>query len=97
MKISEAQVWVGNVLRKHRIKKIPLASLVGIYEELGELSSVILQKEGFKKRARQPNIGYKTAEVFFELLKLAVEYNIDLENEFVKAQTQWTESEPLWM
>ena len=97
MRISEAQACVGKVLRKHGIKKKPLASLVGVYEELGELSSALLQKEGFKNRAKQANIGYKIAEVFFELLKLAEDYNIDLEKEFAKAQRQWTESEPLWM
>ena len=97
MKISEAQEWVGKVLRKHGIKKKPLASLAGVYEELGELSSVILQKEGFKKRAKQAKVGYNIAEVFFELLKLAEDCNVDLEKEFAKSQKEWTKSEPLWI
>jgi NTP pyrophosphatase (non-canonical NTP hydrolase) len=96
MEISEAQAWVGRVLRKRGIRKSPLASLVGVYEELGELSAAILQKQGFKKRDKEADVGYKIAEVLFELLKLAEDCSVDLQKEFVKAQRQWTESELIW-
>jgi len=96
MHISEAQKFVKDMLEAHKIRKSPLASLVGVYEELGELSSAMLRKEGFKKRQRKVNIGYILAEVLGELLKLAEDCNVDLEKEFKEALGQWKVSEPLW-
>ena len=96
MKISEAQKAIKEILRVHKIKRSPLASLLGVYEELGELSGSMLQKESFKKREREVNIGYVLAEVFFELLKLAEDCNIDLEKEFTEALKQWKKGKPLW-
>jgi NTP pyrophosphatase (non-canonical NTP hydrolase) len=94
--ISEAQKLMKEMLKLRKIKKSPLASLVGVYEELGELSATLLQKEGFKKRREQDDIGYKLAEVFGELLKLCEDCNIKLESEFIKALDKWKETEPLW-
>jgi NTP pyrophosphatase (non-canonical NTP hydrolase) len=96
VKISEAQRWISQVLQKSEIKRSPLASLLGVYEELGELSVDILRKEGFKKAQKSLDIEYKLAEVFFELLKLAEDCNVDLEEAFVKAMKQWEKAEPLW-
>jgi NTP pyrophosphatase (non-canonical NTP hydrolase) len=96
MKISEAQRQMKEILGAHKIRKSPLASVVGVYEELGELSSAILQKEGFKKREKQADIGYVLAEVFAELLKLTEDLDIDLEKEFSQALELWKESKPLW-
>jgi NTP pyrophosphatase (non-canonical NTP hydrolase) len=94
IKVSEAQKSVKETLNLHETKRSPLASLVGVYEELGELSRAILEKEGFKKREKQDNIGYKLAEVFFELLKLAEDCNVDLEKEFVHALRGWKGRKP---
>ena len=96
MKISKAHRLVGETLKAHKIKGSPLTSLIGVYEELGELSSVILQKEGFKGRNRKASVGYKIAEVFFELLKLAEDCNTDLEKEFREALEKWRGNKPLW-
>ncbi len=96
MKISEAQNSVRDILKAHNIRVSPLASLVGVYEELGELSSALLQKEGIKKRERQGNMDYILAEALFELLKLAEDLNVDLEKEFEEALEKWTNSPPLW-
>ena len=85
------------IIKKYGIKREPLASLAGILEELGELSSVMLVKEGFKTGSLDEDIDYKLAEVFFELLKLAVEYNIDLEIAFTKAIKRWEGNSPRWI
>lgn len=96
MRISEAQKWMSKILCRHRVKRSPLASLIGVYEELGELSAAILRKEGFKKPQGNLNIEYRLAEVFFELLKLAEDCGVDLEEASVKAMKHWKEAEPLW-
>ena len=93
---SKSQKLIKEILKVHKIKKSPLASLVGVYEELGELSGTMLQKEEFKNRNRQADIGYKLAEVFAELLKLSEDCNVDLEKEFIEALEKWKESKPLW-
>jgi NTP pyrophosphatase (non-canonical NTP hydrolase) len=36
-KISEVQKLVKEILKAYKIKRSPLASLLGVYEELGEL------------------------------------------------------------
>ncbi len=96
MRISEAQGSVAEILKTHKIKRSPLASIVGVYEELGELSSAILQKEGFKERERRADVGCALAEVLFELLKLAEDLEVDLEKEFMQALERWRVSKPLW-
>jgi NTP pyrophosphatase (non-canonical NTP hydrolase) len=96
MEMSQAQKLVKEILKADKIKRSPLASLVGVYEELGELSSAILQKEGFKEREERASIGYTLAEVFAELLKLAEDLDINLEKEFTQAIEHWKETKPLW-
>jgi NTP pyrophosphatase (non-canonical NTP hydrolase) len=84
------------MLKTYKIKRSPLASLVGVYEELGELASALLQEEGFKERKTGTNINYIIAEVFAELLKLATDLEVDLDKEFRIAIDEWKESKPLW-
>jgi NTP pyrophosphatase (non-canonical NTP hydrolase) len=92
VKISEAQDSVKEILKALKVESSPLASLLCVYEELGELSRALLQKEGFKERENQADIGYVLAEVFYELLKLAEDCDIDLEKEFKLALKQWKTS-----
>ena len=96
MKISEAQIFVKDFINKYNIKKSPLASLAGIMEELSELASIILIKEGFKK-GHIKSIGYMLAEILFELLELAEDYDINLEEEFRNAIEIWKGQEPKWI
>ena len=63
MRISEAQGSVREIMKRYKLKRSPLASLVGVYEELGEFSSHILGKENFKRMERESKIDYKLAEV----------------------------------
>jgi NTP pyrophosphatase (non-canonical NTP hydrolase) len=97
MKISEAQAVVRSLIKKFGVTSSVLASLAGVYEELGELSSDILSREGFKER-RETKIDYRFAEVLFELFKLAEDCNVDLEEAFTKAVKEWTKTgvKPLW-
>jgi len=97
MKISEAQAFVREVLRKYNIKKAPLASLVGVLEELGELASTLLVKEGFKTKSSEVRLDYKLAETFFELLKLAEDCEVNLEKAFTKALENWKNEKPRWL
>ncbi len=100
MKISEAQTLVEEIIKRYGIRRNALASLAGVYEELGGLSSKILVKEGFKRGSVTPEeVGYSFAEVLFELLKLADSCNIDLEREWLKAVEKWkaAREEPRWL
>ncbi|MCD6514753.1 MAG: hypothetical protein J7L07_07495 [Candidatus Odinarchaeota archaeon] len=100
MKISEAQNHVRKFLSKYKIKRSPLASLLGVYEELGELTAVtavILENEGFKKKRSKEKLDYLLAEVLFELLKLSEDCKVDLESAFIEALKDWEKLEPLWI
>jgi len=98
LRISEAQSFVREIIKKYGLKRNPLSSLIGVMEELGEFSSKLLVREGFKKgRVKEHDIGYTLAEVFFELLKLAEDCNVDLEKEFVEAMKTWRGKEPRWI
>jgi len=97
MRISEAQAFVKEILEKHNIKKAPLASLAGVLEELGELASTLLVKEGFKAKLSEIRLDYRLAETFFELLKLAEDCGVNLEKTFIKALESWKSEKPRWL
>jgi len=98
LRIIEAQKFVEETVRKYGVKRSVLASLVGVLEELGELSSKILISEKFKRGTiRHSEVGYCFAKVLFELLKLADVCNIDLEREWTEAIEKWRRQEPRWL
>ena len=98
LRIIEAQKFVEETVRKYGVKRSVLASLAGVLEELGELSSKILISEKFKRGTiRHGEVGYCFAKVLFELLKLADACNIDLEREWTEAIEEWRRQEPHWL
>jgi len=67
-------------------------------EELGELSSLLLVREGFKYGSfNDSEIEYVLAEVLFEVFKLAEDCNVDLERVFTKALEKWRIEKPRWI
>ena len=71
LRISEAQSFVREIIKKYDLKRNPLSSLIGVMEELGEFSSKLLVKEGFKKgKVKEHDIGYTLAEIFLNCLNL---------------------------
>lgn len=88
---------MGKMLKTYNIKKAPLASLVGVLEELGELASILLVKEGFKMKSSEIRLDYKLSEVLFELFKLAEDCEVDLEEAFIRALENWKSEKPRWL
>lgn len=99
MRISETQAFVRKMLKTYnvRLEKAPLASLAGVLEELGELASDLFAKEGYKTKSSKVRLEYKLAEVFFELLKLAEDCDVNLEQVFTKTLEYWEKEKPRWL
>jgi len=94
MKISEAQAFVREMLKVYNVRKASLASLAGVVEEIGELASDLLARESYKTKSTEVRLDYRLAEVFFELLKLAEDCNVDLEKAFIEALERWKDKKP---
>jgi NTP pyrophosphatase (non-canonical NTP hydrolase) len=73
-------------------KWTPEAMLIDLQEEVGELSSAVLVKEGFKTSKRKKGeLENALADCLFDLMCLANHYEIDLGREYSKVLVELEE------
>ncbi len=76
MDIQQSQHELAQLLRKVRHPR--LGTVLGLYEEVGELAKVLMNWEIYGERDRE-NLTEECADIFFSLVDIANAYGIDLD------------------
>ena len=92
MKIKNAQKVVDDWIKKYGVKYFSeLSNTVILTEEVGEFAKIVVRLYGdqsFKSKEReasaQNDLEEEMADIFFVLICLANQMNIDLEQAFIK-------------
>ncbi|MFX1256447.1 MAG: nucleotide pyrophosphohydrolase [Promethearchaeota archaeon] len=85
--LKEIQKVINEWIHKHGGYWPPLSMLSAIIEEIGEVAREINHLEGFKPKKikkSESNLGEELADLFFSIICLANNYNIDLEQELYR-------------